>query len=79
MKKLKLNLEDLSVESFAPAALPRGRGTVQGNEQEQAEGEWYELEAEAYARTDRSRFTCPCNFSCLRNCSGLSPELVLAE
>jgi len=69
MQKLKLNLDDLSVESFAPAGLPRGRGTVQGNVDEvEVEG----FAEEEYAAT-RSRYTCPCNFSCLKNCSFNGP------
>lgn len=33
MRKLKLNLDDLSVEAFDTAEAPTPRGTVEGNEE----------------------------------------------
>jgi len=78
MKKLRLNLEDLSVESFSPSANPRGRGTVQGNVEEPVDGgESYDLACEggkyAVGSNYCSRYTCPYNFSCVRNCSADGP------
>jgi hypothetical protein len=77
MKKLKLNPEDLSVESFASGRTLSFRGTVQGRDLEdqlepigETGGDTYDVfcGGEDYAATNRSRSTCPCNWSCLRNC-----------
>lgn len=78
MKKLKLELEDLSVESFVSGLSLPVDGTVQGHDQEDVlepdtGGDTYDVYCgEGYAVTDRSQSTCPCNWSCLRNCGKLT-------
>ena len=77
MNKLKLNVEDLSVESFAPAETPRDRGTVQGHDSEEVllpadDTQSYDMVcggADYAGSVYCSRFTCPWNFSCRNNCS----------
>lgn len=83
MKKLKLNLEDLSVETFVSGGTLLGRGTIKGRDVEEVlepiddttGGETYDIYCGEgdYTATNRSRSTCPCNFSCLRNCSFNGP------
>jgi len=82
MKKLKLNLEDLSVVSFAPAGAPRDRGTMRGHLLDEMDemavietggGDSYDVACDAEYYATRSINTCPCNFSCLRNCSFRGP------
>jgi hypothetical protein len=72
--KLKLDLDDLSVETFVSGvSLPVG-GTVRGHDQDALEadtGDTYDLYCGDgdYAATHLSQSTCPCNWSCLKNCS----------
>jgi hypothetical protein len=77
MKKLKLDLDDLSVESFASGRALSLRGTVQGRDQEdqlepigETGGETYD---EFCGGTDYAAtrfFSCLWQYSCQPRCTG---------
>lgn len=77
MKKLKLELEDLSVESFVPGRGSSLRGTIQGNQEEVLEpdtgdtgGETYDAVCGEADYAGSGLFSCLWHHSCQPRCTG---------